>query len=978
MFPHVSELRGESGINRVVESYHRYLPQFDIEMVEPDATSYDLTAAHAGITGGEAMVCHAHGLYWTNDFNSAEWEYRVNARVIEAIRNAKEITVPSQWVNETFLRDLRKPAHVIPHGIEWQEWQHKEECQSYVLWNKNRAYSDVVDNSVLNVLAERFPNVPFVSTFPTAEMVKQLNSPMWPKNFRILPHGGKTPHAEMKLIVQRAGVYLSVSKETFGIGCLESMSAGVPVLGWDFGGNSQLIQHGINGYLAKPNDIDDLCEGLNFCLKHRKILGRNGIELAKAWTWERAASMVAGVYRLAMEEEPATVGVVIPVYNKTVEQVKRAIGSVLTQTFKASQITVVNDGSANTQEVRECVGSFNNTDILYIEQSNQGVANARNNGIAHTDSKYITCLDSDDWLDPTFLEVCIKALESDRSLGIAYTGLRAHNADGTNGVSQWPGEFNPDKQLSYPKQNQCPTTNVFRRDAWERVGGYKSRYCPTGAGSEDAAFWSAICSIGYNAKKVTDEPLFNYSAEGGQVHANREYVEVDWLSMYPAAKDNLHPFASVATPKRWSHPVRQYDQPTISVIIPVGPGHEKEVINALDSLEMQHFRKWEAVVVWDSNEGIELSEGNKIEVIDVYLSKEIKALVKAYPYVRWTATAGKKGAGAARNRGASIARAPLLFFLDADDVLADPHALDKMIEAWSREEAVIYSDYLGKAVWDYEEAVKAMGDDLLGYNEKTQTAVFKKQSADFDCAKAQRQPEFERSSPNMPYYHWCLVSVLIPKIWHSEIGGFDEAMETWEDVDYMWRLARAGKCFHRVPDPLVMYNYHKGNRRERSGVVDEDSLQKHKSLVQYIKQKYEGLKPVMCNCGQKRQPLQVNGEAAVAEFGNDAQFVMVEFDFAGSASRDHFGQTLKSVTGQRGPDGKILDYKGYSRRRSDRFLVHVNDQRARPDMFKLVSDVKLPEAPKVELAEPVLLVEEKTKVKGGEVPKRGKRAKVAA
>jgi glycosyltransferase involved in cell wall biosynthesis len=955
MTPHVTELgSGESGIHSVIRKYFQHLKEFGIELVDPDSTTFDLRAAHAGITGGEAEICHLHGYYFTADYNADEWEWRVNARVIEAIRHAKVITVPSAWVAETLQRDCRLNPFVIPHGIDWQEWQHKEECQGYVLWNKNRAYSDVVDNSVLNILIERFPSVPFVSTFPTAEMARQMNSPMWPKNFRILPHGGKTPHKEMRTIIQRAGVYLSTAKETFGLSVLESLSSGVPVLGWDFGGNSQLVTHGVNGYLARPNDIDDLCEGLNYCLKHRKTLGQNGIELAKQWTWEKAASMIAGVYRLAMEEEPATVGVVIPVYNKKVEQIKRAIDSVLTQTFKASQITVVNDGSANAQEVRECVGSFNNTDILYVEQSNQGVANARNNGIAHTDSKYITCLDSDDWLAPTFLEVCVKALESDRSLGIAYTGLRAHNADGTNVVSDWPGQFNPDKQLSYPKQNQIPTACLFRREAWERVGGYKSRYCPTGAGSEDAALWSAICSIGYNAKKVTDEPLFNYSAVGGQVHGNREYAEVDWLSMMPWAKDGQHPFASVATPKRWSHPVRQYDAPLISVIIPVGPGHEKEVINALDSLEMQHFRKWEAIIVDDS---------------DLDPNAWLPTFTKAYPYVRLMQTnKHKSGAGIARNIGAHCARAPLLFFLDADDVLADAHALDKMIEAWNREEAVIYSDYLGKAVWDYEEAVKAMGDNLLGYNQKTQTAVFKKQSANFDCELAQRQPEYQNTS-NMPYYHWCLVSVLIPKIWHDEIGGFDETMETWEDVDYHWRQARAGHCYYRIDAPLVMYSYHKGRRREKSAVVDEGSLQKHKSLVQYIKRKYEGLKPVMCNCGQKRQPLQVNGEAAVAEFGNDAQFVMIEFDFTGSASRDHFGQALKSVTGQRGPDNKVLDYKGYSRRRGDRFLVHVNDQRARPDMFKLVSDVKLPEAPKVELAEPVLLVEEK---------KRGRKARVAA
>lgn len=127
MTPHLSEIGNVvSGIHTVIRKYFEHLPEFGIELVDLDATSYDLTAAHAGITGGETDVCHAHGLYWCGDLPCDEWEWHVNSRVIEAIRNAKEITVPSEWVNETFKRELRKSAHVIPHGIDWHEWQHKE------------------------------------------------------------------------------------------------------------------------------------------------------------------------------------------------------------------------------------------------------------------------------------------------------------------------------------------------------------------------------------------------------------------------------------------------------------------------------------------------------------------------------------------------------------------------------------------------------------------------------------------------------------------------------------------------------------------------------------------------------------------------------------------------------------------------------------------------------------------------------------
>jgi glycosyltransferase involved in cell wall biosynthesis len=47
---------------------------------------------------------------------------------------------------------------------------------------------------------------------------------------------------------------------------MESLSCGVPVLAFDVGGNSEMIQHQVNGFLARPFDVLDLAEGLSFLL----------------------------------------------------------------------------------------------------------------------------------------------------------------------------------------------------------------------------------------------------------------------------------------------------------------------------------------------------------------------------------------------------------------------------------------------------------------------------------------------------------------------------------------------------------------------------------------------------------------------------------------------------------------------------------------------------------------------------------------
>ncbi len=49
---------------------------------------------------------------------------------------------------------------------------------------------------------------------------------------------------------------------------MESLSCGTPVVGFDIGGNSDMIEHKQNGYLAKEKDSEDLARGIEWCLSH--------------------------------------------------------------------------------------------------------------------------------------------------------------------------------------------------------------------------------------------------------------------------------------------------------------------------------------------------------------------------------------------------------------------------------------------------------------------------------------------------------------------------------------------------------------------------------------------------------------------------------------------------------------------------------------------------------------------------------------
>ena len=95
------------------------------------------------------------------------------------------------------------------------------------------------------------------------------------------------------------------------------------------------------------------------------------------------------------------VSVVIPVYNRK-EQLLRAVGSVIEQTFQEWELIVVDDGS--TDGTRELMRGLEGGRIRCLFQPRSGVSRARNLGVSAARFPWISFLDSDDYWLPMKLE----------------------------------------------------------------------------------------------------------------------------------------------------------------------------------------------------------------------------------------------------------------------------------------------------------------------------------------------------------------------------------------------------------------------------------------------------------------------------------------------------------------------------------------------------------------------------------------------
>ena len=95
--------------------------------------------------------------------------------------------------------------------------------------------------------------------------------------------------------------------------------------------------------------------------------------------------------------------VIMPLYNKE-RYLKKAIESVIAQTYRDFELIIIDDGS--TDNSLEVVRGLKIEDrrLKILTQSNSGVAVARNNGVAASEGEYMCFLDADDWWESTFLE----------------------------------------------------------------------------------------------------------------------------------------------------------------------------------------------------------------------------------------------------------------------------------------------------------------------------------------------------------------------------------------------------------------------------------------------------------------------------------------------------------------------------------------------------------------------------------------------
>jgi len=193
------------------------------------------------------------------------------------------------------------------------------------------------------------------------------------------------------------------------------------------------------------------------------------------------------------------VSIVVPCFNSG-KTLQRTIESIKNQTWPDKEIILINDGS-NDKKTLEILKVYKNDSYInVVEQKNQGLASARNNGVIHSNGDYLFFLDSDDWIDLNALEEFYNFLQNDKKVAYVFSDCLLEGSN--KGVRR--KVFNLFEQMFI---NQIPYSIFISKKIFLENGFYDENMM---LGYEDWELNIRLAANKYYGKRVT-KPIFHYT-----------------------------------------------------------------------------------------------------------------------------------------------------------------------------------------------------------------------------------------------------------------------------------------------------------------------------------------------------------------------------------------------------------------------------------------------------------------------------------
>lgn len=227
--------------------------------------------------------------------------------------------------------------------------------------------------------------------------------------------------------------------------------------------------------------------------------------------------------------------VIVPVYNVE-PYISRCLSSIIRQSYKELEIICVNDGSTDNSE--DLIKEYQKKDsrIVLINKENAGLVSARKAGLQKSIGKYVTYVDSDDYIDQGMYKYMMDAIvknDVDIVTSGVYRDYGERIVEERDSILQ--GCYS-DKKLSGLRNELIETSRFFKRNIsshlWnkiflkEKIIKHQMRVPNEITIGEDAAvFYPMMFDI--NSIYVTNKVFYHYCIRKDSIMGSQLYGEKD-------------------------------------------------------------------------------------------------------------------------------------------------------------------------------------------------------------------------------------------------------------------------------------------------------------------------------------------------------------------------------------------------------------------------------------------------------------------
>lgn len=349
-------------------------------------------------------------------------------------------------------------------------------------------------------------------------------------NELLIPEKGIRPSEIQQRLLRAELVIIPSMNDNLPYAVIEMMALGKIVLVSKQGGQFEIVEDGVDGFIFDHNEIDSFRNKLVHILSlsncHRKeiserakrkiennyshqcIYGKKETIIKKLLGENTSYGRDFPCFPVVADEKANNVrkvngklSVVIPYYNMG-KFLQETVDSVKASDYKDMEIIIVNDGSDDAYSIEQLDKYRNRPGITVIDIINNGVATARNVGAEAATGSYLAFIDADDTVAPGFYTKAIKILNC--YTNVDFVGCWTQYFGATS--AKWPA-FTPKPPLILFHNVINSSSLVYKKNSFLQSGLNDPNMAFQGM--EDYNSVISLVSKGHNGV-VLPEFLFHY------------------------------------------------------------------------------------------------------------------------------------------------------------------------------------------------------------------------------------------------------------------------------------------------------------------------------------------------------------------------------------------------------------------------------------------------------------------------------------